>query len=88
MHILFAEDQETTRFFLASHLRAMGHTVTEASNGQEALNCMTVNMLSGEPEEIGMLITDWDMPVMDGCELARRARSLPYAQYLYFHLPL
>ena len=86
MHILFAEDQETSRFFLASHLRAMGHAVTEAANGQEALNSLTVNMFSTDVEEIGMLITDWDMPIMNGVELAKRARALREAQYLYIIL--
>lgn len=86
MHILFAEDQETARFFLASHLRAMGHTVSEAANGQEALNSLTVNMFAVAAEEIGMLITDWDMPIMDGVELAKRARALREAQYLYIIL--
>ena len=83
MHILFAEDQETARFFLASHLRAMGHTVTEAANGQEALNSLTLNLFESGAEEIGMLITDWDMPIMNGVELAKRARALREAQYLY-----
>lgn len=86
MHILFAEDQETSRFFLASHLRAMGHTVTEAANGQEALNSLTVNLFAVDAEEIGMLITDWAMPVMDGVELAKRARALREARYLYIML--
>ncbi|MDL2315902.1 response regulator [Desulfovibrio sp. OttesenSCG-928-A18] len=86
MHILFAEDQETSRFFLASHLRAMGHTVTEAANGQEALNCLTVNLFAPDSEEFGMLITDWDMPIMNGVELAKRARALREAQYLYIIL--
>lgn len=86
MHILFAEDQETSRFFLASHLRAMGHHVTEAANGQEALNFLNVNLLSPDSEEIGMLITDWNMPIMNGVDLAKRARSLREAQYLYIIL--
>ena len=86
MHILFAEDQETARFFLSSHLRALGHTVTEAANGQEALNSLTVNLFAADAEEIGMLITDWDMPIMDGVELAKRARTLREAQYLYIIL--
>lgn len=86
MHILFAEDQETSRFFLASHLRAMGHTVTEAANGQEALNSLTVDMFATDAEEIGMLITDWDMPIMNGVELAKRARALRESQYLYIIL--
>ena len=86
MHILLAEDQETSRFFLASQLRAMGHTVTEATNGQEALNSLTVNLFSTDVEEIGMLITGWDMPVMSGMELAKRARLLRGAQHLYIIL--
>ena len=86
MHILFAEDQATSRFFLASHLRAMGHRVTEAVNGEEALGYLADNLRSPGAEEIGMLITDWDMPVMDGVELAKRARVLREAQYLYIIL--
>ena len=86
MHILFAEDQAVTRHFLATQLRAMGHTVTEAANGEEALHQLTMNLFSPGAEEIGMLITDWSMPVMDGLELAKRARSLREAQYLYIIL--
>lgn len=86
MHILFAEDQETSRYFLASHLRALGHTVTEAANGQEALNSLTLNLFAPDAEEIGMLITDWDMPIMNGVDLAKRARALREAQYLYIIL--
>ena len=86
MHILFAEDQELSRFFLTSHLRAMGHTVTEASNGQEALDALIGNLRSTETEDIGMLITDWDMPIMNGLDLAIRARHLMGEQYLYIIL--
>jgi putative two-component system response regulator len=64
----------------------MGHTVTEAANGQEALNCLTANMFSQDADEIGMLITDWDMPIMNGVELAKRARALREAQYLFIIL--
>ena len=86
MHILFAEDQAVTRHFLSSYLRNMGHKVTEAANGQEALTCLTLNTIATDVEEIGMLITDWDMPIMNGVELAKRARALREAQYLYIIL--
>jgi len=85
MHILFAEDQAMERFFLSSHLRAMGHTVTETANGQEALEALIANSSSRE-EEISMLITDWDMPVMSGIELAIKAREIRDNRYLYIIL--
>lgn len=85
MHILFAEDQAMERFFLSSHLRAMGHAVTEAANGKEALELLIANAASDE-EEIGMLITDWDMPVMNGLELAIKAREIRDNRYLYIIL--
>lgn len=64
----------------------MGHTVSEATNGQEALNCLTMNMSAPDAEKIGMLITDWDMPIMDGVELAKQARALRETLYLYIIL--
>lgn len=86
MHILFAEDQAITRLYLSTQLRNMGHTVTEAANGEEALHHLTSNLFALDTEEIGMLITDWNMPVMNGLELAKRARTLREAQYLYIVL--
>jgi len=86
MHILFAEDQELSRFFLTSHLRAMGHVVTEASDGQEALEMLMHNLRDDEQEDIAMLITDWDMPAMNGLDLAIRARHLMGEKYLYIIL--
>lgn len=85
MHILFAEDQEMERFFLSSHLRDMGHSVTEAANGKEALEALIANA-SSRQEEIGMLITDWSMPLMNGLELAVKAREIRDNRYLYIIL--
>lgn len=85
MHILFAEDQELGRFFLSSHLRSMGHKVTEAADGKQALDLLAANQASKD-EPIGMLITDWDMPVMNGLELAIQARKACAANYLYIIL--
>lgn len=85
MHILFAEDQELGRFFLSSHLRSMGHKVTEAANGKQALDLLAANQGSND-ERIGMLITDWDMPLMNGLDLAIKARKMSGADYLYIIL--
>lgn len=86
MHILFAEDQTMERFFLSSHLRSMGHVVTEANNGKEALKALIENASSPDAEEIGILITDWSMPQMSGLDLAVKAREIKDSQFLYIIL--
>jgi CheY-like chemotaxis protein len=72
--ILLVEDQDLVRAALRMMLELDGHQVTEASNGAEALNSFT----SGE---FDLVITDFEMPMMKGNELAvsikRLAPSLP-----------
>jgi len=46
-----------------------GHQVTEASNGAEALNLFT-------PGEFDLVITDFEMPIMNGDELAEGIKLL------------
>ncbi len=82
MRIVIAEDQEMGRLILAGHLRRWGHHVTETAHGDEAFHAI-VNAKEG----IDMLITDWNMPVMDGLELARRVRNYSTGhQYIYIIL--
>lgn len=72
MNILVAEDQETSRYIISSHLRGWGHTVVDVDNGKAALE-----HIAGSPKNtVDMLITDWDMPLMDGVGLARQVRKL------------
>ncbi len=61
--ILLVEDQEPVRAALRMMLELDGHQVTEASNGAEALNLFTIG-------EFDLVITDFEMPVMKGKELA------------------
>ena len=70
MNILVVEDQETSRYIISSHLRNWGHTVVDFGNGKAALSHFCSN-----PNSIDMLITDWNMPFMDGVELARNIRK-------------
>ncbi len=82
MNILVAEDQETTRFILASRLREWGHTVVAFENGKAAL----VHLLRN-PDTVDMIITDWNMPEMSGVELARNVRKLTKSSgYIYIIL--
>jgi CheY-like chemotaxis protein len=72
--ILLVEDQDLVRAALRMMLELDGHQVTEASNGAEALNSFTMG-------EFDLIITDFEMPMMKGNELAmsikRMAPSLP-----------
>ena len=56
-----------------------GYRVLEAANGVEALE-----VLSNQPEEAPLIITDVVMPSMGGVELAARLRALhPDLRVLY-----
>ena len=70
MSLLVVDDEELVRTGTAEMLRELGHRVTEASSGGDALAKLNAGM------EIDALVTDYMMPVMDGAELARRARKL------------
>jgi CheY-like chemotaxis protein len=67
--ILLVEDQELVRASLRLMLELDGHQVTEATNGAEALNSFTIG-------EFDIVITDFEMPVLKGNELAARIKLL------------
>ena len=67
-NILVAEDNPTNQTLILSQLAALGYTADLAKNGQEALNKM-VN------KEYKLLITDCNMPLVDGYKLARTIRE-------------
>ena len=67
-NVLLAEDDATERGLIARALTADGHTVTEAENGQVALQ-----KLLAAPAAFAVIVTDVDMPELDGIEFARRA---------------
>lgn len=69
--ILVAEDEAAVREVVARSLRMRGYKVIEARNGGEALHILQ----QGEPA-VDLLVTDLEMPVLGGRELARAARSL------------
>ncbi len=66
--ILLADDSSIMRMVISLHLRRFtGAAITEASNGQEALVKLT-------QEKFDLLLTDINMPEMNGIELLRHVR--------------
>ena len=68
--ILFAEDHQPTRELMAILLSDAGYTVDAAKNGREALQ-----LFQKSPDEYDVLITDHEMPELDGLELVERLRE-------------
>ncbi len=67
---LVVDDSSTMRLMISRVLAQAGFSVTQASNGKEALE-----KLDGAP--VDLMITDLNMPVMDGLELIREVRANP-----------
>ncbi|MDR2551033.1 MAG: PAS domain S-box protein [Desulfobulbus sp.] len=77
--VLVVEDDETILKLNQIMLEYLGYTVLAAASSEQALQ-----MARRHAKEIRLLITDFVMPQMNGCELAREVRSLcPAAKVLY-----
>jgi signal transduction histidine kinase/CheY-like chemotaxis protein len=70
LRVLLADDLDLTRGVTADFLRSGGHMVTEASNGEAAIEMV-------RQHDFDVVLTDMRMPVVDGLEVARRIRALP-----------
>jgi two-component system chemotaxis response regulator CheY len=69
--ILITEDSSATRSFLAATIEAMeGYEIVEASSGFEALRLLP-------REQIDLIITDINMPDINGLELISYVRNNP-----------
>ncbi len=71
--ILLAEDGLDNQRLLSFILRKAGATVDVAEDGQVALDMLNKSWETNLPYDL--LLTDIQMPVMDGCRLARTIRS-------------
>ena len=69
MNVLVVDDSSTMRRIVRNYLRGIGYTeIAEAENGASAFE-----QLSKQPA--GLVITDWNMPVMDGLSFLRAFRA-------------
>lgn len=73
LHVLVAEDHPVNRKVVGLLLQSMGHQVSFAEDGQQALT-------QASQTDFDLVLMDIHMPVMDGLSSARHIRALPGAR--------
>ncbi len=69
MKVLVVDDFSTMRKIIKNNLKGMGfNNIVEAENGQKALEAL-------KKEKLGLIISDWNMPMMSGIELLKAVRG-------------
>ena len=69
-NILAVDDSSSMRQMVSFTLKGAGHQVVEAQDGQDALN-------KAKSQQFDLIITDVNMPVMDGITFIRNLRAVP-----------
>lgn len=77
MRILLVEDDAVTRTALKTQLETLQHNVVTAKNGREGWEFFQI-------DRYGAVVSDWNMPELDGLGLCRLIRQLPRPDYPYF----
>jgi len=67
--ILAVDDSASMRQMVSFTLKAAGHTVMDAEDGNQALNI-------AKTQSFDLVLTDVNMPIMDGLTLTKELRTL------------
>jgi len=70
MKIMIVDDCLTTRKLLGHYLKSRGYSVVFAENGLDALEKLSA-------ERVNLIMTDLNMPYMDGMELIKTLKTDP-----------
>jgi two-component system chemotaxis response regulator CheY len=77
-HFLVVDDFSTMRRIVSGLLKELEYTkIVEADDGSTALK-----ILESGASNITFVLTDWNMPVMDGLTLLKKIRSTPALAHL------
>lgn len=71
MRALVVDDSRAMRSIIGKLLRELGFEVFEAASGLDAL--VRIRQI----EALTLVLVDWNMPEMDGCEFLKRVREEP-----------
>jgi len=75
-NILIIDDSESIREVIASGLETAGYSVVKGINGEDGLLCLQNN------PDVELIITDLNMPVMDGITFLKEVRKSDKHKYL------
>jgi two-component system, cell cycle response regulator len=75
--VLLVDDEPTQRLITARLLKRAGYQVETAQHGREALEKLM------QSSDYQLLVTDWEMPEMDGVALCRAVRMQQQVGYVY-----
>ncbi|MBC8550886.1 MAG: response regulator [Nitrospira sp.] len=70
MKIMIVDDCQTTRKLLGHYLKSRGYSVVFAENGLDAMEKLGT-------DNVNLIMTDLNMPFMDGMELIKTLRADP-----------
>ena len=76
MRVLVVDDDEIALEMTSDALRTSGFEVETAKNGKEALEVLRQGRCR-------LVISDWEMPEMNGLELCQRIRAGDFSSYIY-----
>ena len=90
--MLIVEDNEVNQRVLSRQLRNLGIKVGVVNHGGECLDLLqkTNHWLGKESsgEDLGVILMDLEMPVMDGLTCAREIRKLQQEGTIVHHIPI
>jgi len=76
INILVVDDMVGMRKLIKSQLLELGYrNVSETENGKVAYSTVVEKHASGTP--FGLILSDWNMPVMTGIEFLKKVRANP-----------
>ncbi len=79
MRVLIVDDNEIHRLLVRKVFESLGHAVTTAASGEEALRLL-------RDGQFRIVVTDWEMPGIGGLELCSIIRSADLPSYTYIIL--
>lgn len=73
-HFLVVDDMPTVRWIVTALLREIGYAnVSVAEDGEQALRHLQSVRVGSTP--VNFIVTDWNMPIMDGMALLQAVRT-------------
>jgi two-component system chemotaxis response regulator CheY len=75
-NVLIVDDSESIRVVVETALNEAGYNVFAGENGEEGLQLLIKN------PQIDLIISDFNMPIMDGITFLKKVRQLEEYKYL------